>query len=135
MTEFACPQCNRSDAFEQSVSIAIDTERAVRLVVKDGKPSFEPEPVSMMDLHITESDVHDYGVVTCVCGARFKGEDELRVVVDDWQPGDVAILPDGLRSTVATVGPRLTVEGWHEEFDPRELRPLYPVAKSEPLAA
>lgn len=130
---YVCPNCGKSDSFHQKIEVTIYSTRAASLVEKDGKLVFEFD--DDYDRYGSDEDVWGTGPVRCDCGAEFKnGTDDLRYVYPAWQPGDIAILPDGLRGYVERVVDGLIhIVGWHERFTSFELAPLIPISRSEPL--
>jgi hypothetical protein len=79
-------------------------------------------------------DDHDHESYGCAkCKANWwpleKGVTLKALAGIDFNVGDVVILPDGLRATVATVDREtntFTVERWHETFKAGEASPLAP---------
>lgn len=126
--EYVCARCGKSDRFHEPVIVR--AYRDVILEVRDGRPSFKRDSHIEVDTHEAEAD----GLVECECGAQITRSGEgLRLVFDDWRPGDAAVLPDGLRARVETFDSerlRLTVEGWHEEFGAGEVSPVLPISRS-----
>lgn len=118
MSGLRCSRCDAEDSFYEEGEVTVDASRDIKVSrARDGSLAIVTGSVETE--HATASDFGADGYACSNCGARDRTLEEL--VRDNFHmvPGQLVVLPDGLKGVVAEVDDTartVTVEGWHEEF-------------------